>query len=1130
MGASAASLIYLPSSSTCSFPTQFFSHTSLSCKTCFDVDNAEISVDADNSDAIQYFAECQCKSQQGFIKYWDQTALAYQCRTCASLLPNSAPSRDQSLCIPCGASTGGYDATIGDCSCAANNEALVEKNSLGAYLDQKQCIACPSGTVKTDLYTCAACTQATCPCESAQFSRDSQSGECLEASLLTEFQTSYTINNLNIQYTQMRGANTIATLESAYLRKHFYRLATKCRSAADRQVLYFEECTSLANLCAATLYNTDLPPCNAYLSIISSTIGGENSWPGWKSRFPFLFHGENPPLTSNTIPISTDLDMNVALSGAGENSRLRITLSKYALNGTWLGFEDLSTQLSLCDGTKLEMSQYLEFGTSMEKTCNLNVYSLKSAEEPIFYDPFILYSSGTQTMAYPLPIQILTGTSDSWVNPLTGPLYRRFFLYDNVLGFSAETPTELSYVRFLVSAQLRINLRGDEKIYPPVLTLRYETRDMSEVPAPSSAVTHRTTGESDEVRFPSLGLYVRYGMSMQIFNLVVLITTVLLCIVALFVAILQSIVFLRKREFAMLDMEILFKFAGDATNNVANAIFLALFVASLYLYWFFKYQNSAFVLLPSGDDLIGYYVYIALGLLLKLVDVMITLYKQTHYDIFFVDWEKPKEMIDNTKKSPSVWRTLFVAKQWNKLSSQRLINLEFTLLVVIVFLEGVGFLYISTEQPDASNFSRNFSTNSTLRFAVSSMIWVSIVISAYIFKKYIHHRFVKSPLNTFIDVCSLSNISVIALAEHNFGYYIHGASVHEHADLNMDDFDQALYREQEDAVLRRGMIPDANVQAQTFEIFVTHQFRLQFNEMLKMRIQTFRVRARMNALPSQQQQGLNMNARQTIANRMGFSGEMSAFDSPERRNQPSSEMASPNQAQNPQMSSPAPAHPQMIQSPQQQQLQTQSVQPGSPAPNQQVNVAQSGANPQAAGPENGNVTGSMIAVNNSILGANQIQAMRQMFGNRDITFQDTALYKFINPNRRVNPTPELYDAYNEMNEFLKERVNEIRSDYMKRIRSKDLFYRVGIPPQMTMIHANVMYVDSAKSFSKLFLSGIELKMMIFNIFLFSVVDLMHNAIVAMVVVYLINFLLLRLRRLWTRNMIINRTLLSEKMI
>ena len=70
----------------------------------------------------------------------------------------------------------------------------------------------------------------------------------------------------------------------------------------------------------------------------------------------------------------------------------------------------------------------------------------------------------------------------------------------------------------------------------------------------------------------------------------------------------------------------------------------------------------------------------------------ILLYRQTHVDIFFVDWEKPR--MGNDGPHPiSVWRRLFVANEWNERSNLRISSLTASLLLTLMALVGFGYLY-----------------------------------------------------------------------------------------------------------------------------------------------------------------------------------------------------------------------------------------------------------------------------------------------------------------------------------------------------------------------------------------------------------------------------------------------------
>ena len=68
--------------------------------------------------------------------------------------------------------------------------------------------------------------------------------------------------------------------------------------------------------------------------------------------------------------------------------------------------------------------------------------------------------------------------------------------------------------------------------------------------------------------------------------------------------------------------------------------------------------------------------------------------------------------------------------------------------------------------------------------------------SEAILKTAILDRYHRNRLLQFVDLLSLSNISVLVLDEPCHGYYIHGRSVHGHSDVNMDELNRNLKREE----------------------------------------------------------------------------------------------------------------------------------------------------------------------------------------------------------------------------------------------------------------------------------------------------------------------------------------------
>jgi len=273
----------------------------------------------------------------------------------------------------------------------------------------------------------------------------------------------------------------------------------------------------------------------------------------------------------------------------------------------------------------------------------------------------------------------------------------------------------------------------------------------------------------------------------------------------------------------------------------SNLIFIILWCVTLYWYFFFKHQLNAFALLPKpyGLDLIYYTTIICVCLVGKIIERIGALYREISYDIFFIDWEKSRgKIVENRGRqgnySPiSMWRTVSIAKEWKKLSSLSVINLEFTLFFLLLLIYGFRLNNLATAHPNFKDITSTFQTNYALRFAIITIFWFAIAAVQFLYIRLFHYRFIRNPLTVFIDTCSLANISVFLLSESNFGYYIHGESVHPFADANMKEFNEYLQNERSNTVLTRGFLPDPQIPPiQSFSIYVSQDFRKVYNEKL----------------------------------------------------------------------------------------------------------------------------------------------------------------------------------------------------------------------------------------------------------------------------------------------------------
>lgn len=217
------------------------------------------------------------------------------------------------------------------------------------------------------------------------------------------------------------------------------------------------------------------------------------------------------------------------------------------------------------------------------------------------------------------------------------------------------------------------------------------------------------------------------------------------------------------------------------------------------------------------------------------------LFSQLTVDVFFIDWERPKGKIlkavegeggiKSAAAPVSIWRTYFIANEWNEIQTVRKINPLFQVLAVLFFLEVVGFSNLALMDSSSSLIRSSESYiapwSRILRFGVSTVLWLVIAMLQIIFFAAFYERFVEDKIRQFVDLCSMSNISVFLLSHRCFGYYIHGRSVHGHADTNMEEMNMNLKREAENLCSQRGLLP--NTDGQTFQISISSKMRQQYD-------------------------------------------------------------------------------------------------------------------------------------------------------------------------------------------------------------------------------------------------------------------------------------------------------------
>jgi len=142
-------------------------------------------------------------------------------------------------------------------------------------------------------------------------------------------------------------------------------------------------------------------------------------------------------------------------------------------------------------------------------------------------------------------------------------------------------------------------------------------------------------------------------------------------------------------------------------------------------YWFvtYKLQGNAYLLLPSVDNWgLTYRVFDAIFgivLALRFLSIVSVILEQTSVDIFLIDWERqPKiESIksrsvngteeDLRKDNIIVWRSLFLANEWNEMQ--------------------IDYRYVRRETDMSTTSSELAPTNYILKLFLSAFIFLCIM-------------------------------------------------------------------------------------------------------------------------------------------------------------------------------------------------------------------------------------------------------------------------------------------------------------------------------------------------------------------------------------------------------------------
>lgn len=751
-----------------------------------------------------------------------------------------AVSDDGQRCLPCGNSTTLADAAVSaDCGCANAGEVLVERNRWGQQLGSKECAACPAGTyADAALNACVACEAPRevnaekdgCVCSVDAPSSGSEA--CFDSADQVEDALGQALGLI------------VARSSSKYIADHLPYAAWACHAQGSR-----EGCQMVGNMCVLELYDSSAAACALYTALRNSkqlSNGGEyHNIDGWSRGMPWLYYEDSPSDVRDDDGIVTPVSF-AANPGEGYVSTLQFSLSVTALNGTWLGLRELSDELALCR-SEAEIT-WRRFGTDQQIECQVDVTNMAGSNKPVFYD--LWYQDGSADSLYPVPILVRNLQADAVTvnddnNEDNDQFVRRMFVADALTSKSTETGAA-PFVTFASELSVLVRKRGTDNIFVPEFNVRYSTINVA------SASSGATEADLPPV-MASATWDARYTMDFgawtETFTVLWIVGLVLATLAWLF----NTYVWARRQQNAAVDGPFMLHTIALAVSSLAQVWSLLTIAVAFYWLVAFKLQESVWVVMPEDGQISGWRTIVIVAAVGMCIHVLAIVLRQSNVDVFFIDWEKPRNAVNaaghREEKPVSVWRTLFMANEYAELQTLRVCDPNITFVLALLLLEGARWGGVHTIQPDEADLRTLpvHMTSDMLRFAIGTTVILLTAFGQWLVKVAVWHRFFGNPMDDYIDMLSVANISLIMFDDRHAGYYLHGRSLMPEADCGAMELNRELRKEAGGVVGHRGLTQGAGEEAlkenQCFEVYITRDIRARYDAKLTRPLEEARQRA-----------------------------------------------------------------------------------------------------------------------------------------------------------------------------------------------------------------------------------------------------------------------------------------------
>ena len=568
-----------------------------------------------------------------------------------------------------------------------------------------------------------------------------------------------TINNSNIPTRRLQESNDLDY--------------TKDRCINNSDIV---SCQYLANLCTYSFYDSS----NTICQFIKDSINNIS--------VPKLFPIESSEYETAEEYIKGKNDDNIVKFEVTYDQRyqnlyinkLDLYVAIYNENGIFQDMVKLEDKFIFCSNSYNAASNFSMFGNDVLIDCQINLEELGNNEN-FFYEIFLNNSLPNQIndlISIPILVDnhLYEGKFQNESDMEKWQLINRMFLYH------AEN-NEVWYAQRIKFVVELINEKKEHYIYRPYFEIYYQKRGTENVAYVSFISEYKTD--------------IKNFMKACLAFLIVCIILVLI------IVIFRMIVWVQLNPKELTPESFSKSFLLTLLMKICKwwglFSFWYCFLLCAYWYFFFKLANRIYLLMPPLEEYKKYYrkfdIMFGIGFGMYMIFMILRIYFQVNFDIYFIDWEHEKELFKNNsgdeattskyRKYRGAWRLIHVANQFNALQKQRLTSLFFAFCWHIILYykahwdnrelqtPGLGLVYYGR-------------VNYILRLFISTCIIFSALIIQYVIVRLLQN-WIPLKKQEFIDLCFVSNISVFILDEKLHGFYIHGQNPANKADVNLNE-------------------------------------------------------------------------------------------------------------------------------------------------------------------------------------------------------------------------------------------------------------------------------------------------------------------------------------------------------